>query len=320
MVPPRVGVDLCDNSFLEVYIMSKENITETAADVAESPVEYIDSPVDISLSLDDALALQHDLQREKVRRILWYIYTGISWFLTLFLWSANWLLALVIAIAWIVVCAIRNRKHPLKLEVYFGLPGSGKTTMCAALTKDAFKRGIPTYTNVPVVGAYQLDPKSDLGFADIHDAQILIDEAGIEYNSRNFKAMPQETIAWLKLHRHYKCSVKVFSQSYNDMDITMRRLAYNFYLVRRSIIPGVFCCIPIRRSIGINQMTQEICDTYRFDPLVLRIFTTKRFIGRKYWHMFDSYDAPKLPEKKFAKWTKAECGQDGVQVKADVML
>lgn len=274
---------------------------------------------DTTLSLDDALALQHDLQREKVKRIIWWSYTALSWTATICLWSFSWFVATLIAFAWIIICIIRNRKHSIKLEVYFGLPGSGKTTMCAAFTERAFKKGIPTYTNVPVVGAYQLDPKSDLGYNHIENAQILIDEAGIEYNSRNFKTMSQETIAWLKLHRHYKCSVKVFSQSYNDMDITMRRLAYNFYLVRRSIIPGVFCSIPIRRSIGINQMTQEICDTYHFDPPLLRLFTTKRFIGRKYWKMFDSYDAPKLAEKTFARWTKAQCGQDGMQLKADVM-
>lgn len=277
--------------------------------------------IDTSLSLDEALALQHDLHREKVKRIIWWIYTALSWTATILLWSTSWFVSCLIAIAWIFVCIIRNRKHSIKLEVYFGLPGSGKTTMCALFTKQAFKKKISTYTNVPVAGAYQLDPNNDLGKFHIENAEVLIDEAGICWNNRQAMSnkFPVHLIEWLKLHRHYKCSVKVFSQSYNDMDVTVRRLAYNFYLMRRSIIPGVFCCIPIRRSIGINQMTQEICDTYRFDPPLLRLFTTRRFIGRKYWHMFDSYDAPKLAEKQFTKWTKAQCGQDGVQLKAEVM-
>ncbi len=276
---------------------------------------------DTSLTLDEALALQHDLRREKAKRIIWWLYTALSWTITICTWSSSWFIATLIAMVWIVVYAIKNRKHSIKLEVFFGLPGAGKTTLCAAFTKRAFKKGIPTYTNIPVVGAFQLDPNNDLGVYDIHDAEILIDEAGICWNNRQAMSnkFPVHLIEWLKLHRHYKCSVKVFSQSYNDMDVTVRRLAYNFYLVRRSIIPGVFCYIPIRRSIGINQMTQEICDTYRFDPPLLRLFTTKRFVGRKYWHMFDSYEAPTLPEKKFVKWSKADCGQDGVTVKADVM-
>ena len=280
------------------------------------------SLVDTSLSLDEALALQHDLHREKTMRIAWWIYTAVSWLFTFLFLSSSWPLSLVIAIIWIVIFAVKNRKHELKLEVYFGLPGTGKTTMCALFTKQAFKKSIPTYTNVPVVGAYQLDPNNDLGKYHIENAQILIDEAGICWNNRQAMSnkFPPHLIEWLKLHRHYRCSVKVFSQSYNDMDITVRRLAYNFYLMRRSIIPGVFCCIPIRRSIGINQMTQEICDTYKFDPLLFRLFTTKRFIGRKYWDMFDSYDAPKLAEKHFDKWAKTQCGQNGAVLKADTML
>ena len=274
---------------------------------------------DVSLSLDDALALRHELQREHAKRIAWWIYTIITWLFVVLFWRSSWLLSLIIALIWIAILIIKNRKHSIKLEVYFGLPGAGKTTLCAFFTKHAWKKKIPTYTNVPIAGAYQIDPVQDLGRYDIRDAQILIDEAGIAWNNRDFGKFPKYLIEWLKLHRHYRCSIKVFSQSYNDMDITVRRLAYNFYLVKRSIIPGVFCCIPIRRSIGINEMTQEICDTYKFDPLIFRLFTTKRFIGRKYWHMFDSYDAPTLAEKEFTKWTQSECGQDGMQLKADVM-
>ena len=274
---------------------------------------------DLTLPLDEAIALQHDLNCEKAKRITWWIYTAITWAFVILFFRASWFLCLLLAVIWLVIFIVKNRKHEIKLEVYFGLPGAGKTTLCAAFTKSAFKKNVPTYTNVPVAGAYQIDPVEDLGAYDIQNSQILIDEAGIVWNNRDFGKFPKRIIEWLKLHRHYKCSVKVFSQSYNDMDITVRRLAYNFYLVKRSIIPGVFCCIPIRRSIGINQMTQEICDTYKFDPLIIKPFTTKRYIGRKYWHMFDSYDAPKLPEKKFTKWTQSQCGQDGVQLKADVM-
>ena len=136
-------------------------------------------------------------------------------------------------------------QHPHVLNVYFGVPGSGKTTFAAYLTKWALhenviirfcrkhpnrlsrlvinsrflKRSIPVYSNVPITGAYQLDAKRDIGFFMIEGAKVIIDEAGIEYNNRNYKAFPQESIYFYKYHRHYRTSVDVFSQSYEDMDI-----------------------------------------------------------------------------------------------------
>jgi len=79
--------------------------------------------------------------------------------------------------------------HPHVLNVYFGVPGSGKTTFAAHLTRWALhenalirfcrrhqnvftrfilnskylKRRIPVYSNVPITGAYQLNPQLDIG-------------------------------------------------------------------------------------------------------------------------------------------------------------
>lgn len=80
-------------------------------------------------------------------------------------------------------------KHAHVLSVYFGVPGSGKTTFAAYLTRWAlhesfiirlcrrydnplsrailssryFKRRIDVYSNVPITGAYCLDAKRILG-------------------------------------------------------------------------------------------------------------------------------------------------------------
>ena len=161
-------------------------------------------------------------------------------------------------------------RHAHVLNVYFGVPGSGKTTFAAYLTRWALhenalirfcrrhgnpltrlilnskylKRRISVYSNVPITGAYRLDAKVDIGHYMIEDAKIIIDEAGIEYNNRNYKSFPQEAIYFYKYHRHYRVSVDVFSQSYEDMDVTLRRLAQNFYVVRRSLVP--FCVVARR--------------------------------------------------------------------------
>lgn len=215
--------------------------------------------------------------------------------------------------------------HPHVLNVYFGVPGSGKTTFAAHLTKWAlrenplisfcrkhdnlvtrwilntglFKRKIDVYSNVPITGAYKLDPKSDIGYYMIENAKIIIDEAGIEYNNRSFKSFPAESIYYYKYHRHYRTSVDVFSQSYDDMDITLRRLAQNFYVVRKSLIP--FCVVArrIRRKIGVDENTKQIADLY---SMGLPVLDTQRIFSPPLWRLFNSYSRKELPRKDWETW------------------
>lgn len=216
-------------------------------------------------------------------------------------------------------------KHPHVLNVYFGVPGSGKTTFAAYLTKWALhenviirfcrrfnnpvtrlilnskylKRRIPVYSNVPITGAYQLDPKEDIGKFMIEDAKIIIDEAGIEYNNRNFKAFPPEAIYFYKYHRHYKTSVDVFSQSFDDMDITLRRLAQNFYVVRKSLVPFCVVARKIKRKIGVDETTHQIMDLYSMGTPIL---DTKRIFAPALWKLFNSYSRKELPKKDWPVW------------------
>lgn len=216
-------------------------------------------------------------------------------------------------------------KHPHVLNVYFGVPGSGKTTFAAYLTKWALhenviirlcrrfnnpisrlilkskylKRRIDVYSNVPITGAYKLDAKKDIGFYHIENAKIIIDEAGIEYNNRNFKTFPPESIYFYKYHRHYQTSVDVFSQSYEDMDITLRRLAQNFYVVRKSLVP--FCVVArrIRRKVGVDENTKQIADLY---AMGLPILDTKRIFSPPLWRLFNSYSRKELEHKDWEAW------------------
>ena len=161
------------------------------------------------------------------------------------------------------------------------------------------KRRIDVYSNVPITGAYQLDAKNDIGNYMIEDAKIIIDEAGIEYNNRNYKSFPQEAIYFYKYHRHYQTSVDVFSQSFEDMDVTLRRLAQNFYVVRKSLVP--FCVVArrIRRKVGVDEQTKQIADLY---SMGVPVFDTKRIFSPPLWKMFNSYSRKDLPTKNWKVW------------------
>lgn len=211
------------------------------------------------------------------------------------------------------------------LNVYFGVPGSGKTTFAAYLAKQAmkeskiitwakdhpsafsdrllasrfFKRASAVYSNVPITGALELDPQKDIGKFMIVNGKVIIDEAGIEYNNRNFKSFPPDAVYWYKYHRHYECSVDVFSQSYEDMDITLRRLAQNYYVVKQSLLPYFVVCKRIRRKVGIDDMTHQIIDKYYFG---LPLLDSKHVFSPPLWKLFNSYSRRELPEKDWSVW------------------
>ena len=178
----------------------------------------------------------------------------------------------------------------MSIKIYFGVPGSGKTTNAARIVLGNLKKGITTYSNVPIKGAVLYD-SSYIGKYDISDGDMIIDEAGIHYNNRKFKTLPQEQIEWFKLSRHYGIhNIHIFSQSYEDMDITLRRLADEIYVVKRTLIPFIFCTRRIYVKVGIDKETHQIQDQYFF-----RFLGIKLYAGFHYWHMFDSWSAPELP-------------------------
>lgn len=216
-------------------------------------------------------------------------------------------------------------KVPHVLNVYFGVPGSGKTTFAAYLAKQSakqsrvitwaeqspstlarkildshfFKRSTPVYSNVPITGACHLEPMQDIGKSMIVNGKVIIDEAGVEYNNRKTKDFPKEAIYWYKYHRHYECSVDVFSQSYEDMDITLRRLAQNYYVVKKSLLPKFVVCKRIRRKVGIDEHTHQIIDKYYFG---LPILDTKWVFSPPLWKLFNSFSRRELPEKEWEVW------------------
>lgn len=233
-------------------------------------------------------------------------------------------------IFWIILIYVLYRwlcppRVPHVLNVYFGVPGSGKTTFAAWLTKQSmkqsrvitwaqrhpgkfsawllasrfFKRATPVYSNVPITGAYRLEPMQDIGKVMIVNGKVIIDEAGVEYNNRKTRDFPKESIYWYKYHRHYECSVDVFSQSYEDMDITLRRLAQNYFVVKKSLIPFFIVCKKIRRKVGIDKNTHQIIDQYYFGWPVL---DTQWVFSRPLWKLFNSFSRKELPEKEWKVW------------------
>ena len=237
----------------------------------------------------------------------------------------NVIYGFLLAFAFSFLDDVLHPKHPLQLNVYFGVPGSGKTTYAAFLARKAqresvviklcrrfpnrftnwilagrcFKRVCPVWSNVPISGTYQINAKEDIGVYMIQGGKLIIDEAGVEFNNRDYKSFPKTAIKFFKYHRHYGVSVDVFSQSFEDMDVTLRRLAQNFYIVKKSLIPCFVVTKRIFRKVGIDENTHQLCDHYYFG---LPILDTRRIFCPPLWKMFDSYNIDPLPEKQWSVW------------------
>lgn len=181
----------------------------------------------------------------------------------------------------------------MAVKVFFGVPGSGKTTHAAMIAARCKRKNIPCFANFPCRGTYQYE-SSDLGRFEIKNGVILIDEAAIDFNNRAYKSLPQDTIKYLKYYRHYGIKdIYIYSQAFDDMDITLRRLATEYYHIKR-IGRWLIRVKEATKFIDIDKETHQFVDMYRW-----RLKMPTLVFGPLYWRMFDSWAAPELPKKSF---------------------
>jgi hypothetical protein len=197
--------------------------------------------------------------------------------------------------------------NALAIDVYFGKPGAGKSTLCAWIAREQKKKGFlrrprDVFCNFNVENTKPLDIQCLGSCPPPEGSYLIIDEAGIEYNSRHYKSMSKDVIKYFKLHRHLKHDIALFSQSHEDMDITLRRLAKRFWIV--SNIFGTWIRIrQIQPFLTFNETSHQIEEGYQYTPWLLwqflSLLTFRRitpparwvYMPSLYWR-FDSFEHP----------------------------
>ena len=186
-------------------------------------------------------------------------------------------------------------------DMYIGVPGSGKTTFAAYLVKKRRKKAKRkkcsdlVLSNTPIKGAYKIT-KSDIGNYMIQDCLLIMDEAGIDYNNRNFKTFSDDETYFYKFHRHYNVDIAMFSQDF-DVDVKLRKLATRLFIVQKSFIPGFIKRRQITKNVGIDSNTKQLIDEYRYV-----LFGSRYIYAPKLWKLFDSYSHKNLPIKEWEKY------------------
>lgn len=195
---------------------------------------------------------------------------------------------------------------------FIGVPGSGKSTIAAYLVKKCNKwnnirkfickkifrskkfKDRTAMSNVPIKNSYEL-VRSDIGNYLIHDSDLIIDEAGLEFGNRDFKSFTKNEMKFFKKHRHYRCNIYMFSQGF-DVDLKLRDLCTRLYLVEKSLIPFFIHCKKIKKYVGIDELTGQLVDKYKFCFGGFYVFAPKT------WRMFKTHSIDTLPVKQFIRY------------------
>lgn len=189
--------------------------------------------------------------------------------------------------------------HDSKLSVFYGAPGSGKTTVATYMAQRALKSGYVVYSNVPIKGCRRIDTDS-LGRWDISHSLLIWDEAGLDFNNRDFastfskKSGTMHVLKWFKYHRHEHVEVAVFSQGWDDLDKKIRDLNTDMYICRRSLIPYIVTYKRIKKRPDIDKQTKQPIDAYRYT-----LFGAHRIFMPPLWKYFDSYEGLGLPQRQY---------------------
>lgn len=198
------------------------------------------------------------------------------------------------------------------VAIYYGAPGAGKSTFIAYLVQKERKKALKSalrhslrkrpykyiWCNVHDVLDTNFLNLKDLSVSALPPGSLaLVDEAGIDLNSRKTLSMPQGMIEYFKLHRHYKgTDLYFFSQAWDDIDITVKRLATEIWHLKK-LGPFTLARL-IKKDSDIDSQTHQISDFFKKVPLLYRLFTPKSFkiIFRPlYYKYFTSYSVPDRP-------------------------
>lgn len=206
----------------------------------------------------------------------------------------------------------------MSISMYFGLPRSGKTTFATAIAVKEAKRikmGVSkykaVYTNYPVIhdNVYQIDPVKDLGVYEITDSLILIDEATLCVDSRDYKNFDKRLRSYFFLHGHWRCDIIMFAQQWDGVDKGIRVCTDRVYYVHKGKIRrGISYAMPIPYGIIIpdpkksdSEKLGEIVQGYCKPNIFVRMFQP-RIKRKKYYKYFNSWDRPKLDEFDKKQW------------------
>lgn len=206
---------------------------------------------------------------------------------------------------------------------YFGLPGCGKTTLAVklAITKVRLislgldKKHKFVFTNFPVNHPLVFQIENDMiGKYDLSNSLIIIDEATLFADNRDYKQFDHAKKSFFMLHRHYNCDIYLFHQEAGAVDKKIRGITDSVYYVKKSKLrPWRSKAIKLNYKVAIpeqkgglvdgegSELSEDVVMGYCMPPKIVQLLTPS-FNRKRYYKFFDTHEAPeleKLPDSVF---------------------
>lgn len=211
------------------------------------------------------------------------------------------LLLLVLLFVYFYLVSLKFR-NPYKLIMIFGKKGSGKNTLLTKLSIKYNKLGYKVFSDSEIYNTFKLDTDW-IGHYDFPENSVLmVSEAGITWDNRDFKTFSKEVRNFFKLQRHKKVIVYLASQSF-DVDKKLRDLTDEMYLLTNYM--GIFSVAKkINKHIAIHNASDEndgesfLTETFSFDfPWNWKLTYIPRYI-----QFFNSFEAEYFPAAAQSRW------------------
>lgn len=198
---------------------------------------------------------------------------------------------------------------------YIGKPRSGKTTALASyVEKDSRKRFINRLLHFPlfhtysviysteyIKGTVHIEPYDVGAFEPPDNALFIIGEAGVCFNNRNSKLIPQHCTDFFALHGHYRATIVWDSQTV-DVDKKLRNRTHFLYFVQKGMFNFSFLKY-IQYGVTVDNDSHDLVEGYKIDcgiwKVIGYIIGRNKILWRKpLYKWFDSYSKPLKFRKK----------------------
>lgn len=191
------------------------------------------------------------------------------------------------------------------IRIWFGVPGSGKTSVGAWLSRNSIRNHYKVLSNVQIKGTYKLD-EEDLGKYDMSfggdGCHVIYDEATINgMDGREFKSFAKTTKPlYFSIHRHMTNMVDVFSQGYDiDKRIRDRTASNGLFYLKKIPFKGFVMYRKIKKVLFIKKDDKQMIDGFEFFGLPRFCYT------KSVWDSFDTLDMSLCPkeQKQWELWS-----------------
>lgn len=192
----------------------------------------------------------------------------------------------------------------------YGKPRAGKTTLAARMARKNYiklricnklpflRRLLHSYdviycTDETIAHTVHISYDNLGKWRPPRNSLIILEEAGIGLDNRNYKKLDAAAARLFALHGHIGCDI-IWSSQTADVDKKLRNRTHKLLLVEKSWMPGFSRVIPVAYAVDVDDDTHKLDDMYSrprgFLILLYALIGRVKYVFRPFWYRyFDSF-------------------------------